>query len=56
MKSLIKYLNEKLIINKNYKNVSSKLFIPHDVNVTGEESRKNDIDTINESTIYKKIR
>lgn len=47
-------LNEKLIINKKYKNVSSKLFIPHDVHITGEETCKNIIDGINDSTMNQK--
>lgn len=54
MKSLSSYIAEKLLVNKNFKNVSSKLFIPHDVHITGEEPCKNVIDTINESTMNKK--
>lgn len=65
MKTLSKYLNEKLVIchqqvdeklviNKKYKNVNSKLFIPHDVHITSEETCKNIIDGINDSTAYKK--
>ena len=44
--SLNEYLNEKLLINKHYKSAQQDVYIPDDIHVTGEESRKNVIKTI----------
>ena len=44
--SLNEYLNEKLLINKHYKSAQQDIFIPDDIHITGEESRKNVINTI----------
>lgn len=48
MKSLSKYINEKLIINKNFKFTDDKINVPKSTHITGEESCKNVIDTIKE--------
>lgn len=50
MKNLQTYISEKLIVNRNYKNINSKLLIPNNVHITGEETCKNIINTINEET------
>ena len=39
-------VNEKLLINKQYKDAKPDVFIPDDIHITGEESRKNIIGTI----------
>ena len=46
MISLSKYINEKLLINKHYKSAQQDIFITDDIHITGEESRKNVIKTI----------
>ena len=46
MKSLIKYLNEKLLVNKNFKSTDDKICVPKSTRITGAEDYDMVIKTI----------